>query len=91
MGVTVQVSVYPLGQSQLGPAIEAVCDVFRSHGLAYQTGPMSTVLEGDVQAVFSALGESFQAAAEYGSTVMALTASNACPPLSPTETGALRA
>ena len=81
MGISAQVSVYPLGQSQLGPAIEAVCEAFRAHGLDYRLGPMSTVLEGDDETVFAALHDAFQAAAEHGSTVMTITVSNACPSL----------
>ena len=101
MWVSVQVSVYPLGQNDLAPAIEAVWRVFQEHRLACQPGPMprrrdggmeylSTLLEGDDEAVFAALREAFpadvmagwstyRAASELGATVMAATASNACP------------
>ena len=81
MGVTAQVSVYPLGQTQLEPAIEAVWGVLRAHGLHYQAGPMSTRLEGNEETVFAALRDAFQAAAQFGGTVMTITISNACPRL----------
>ena len=81
MGVTAQVSVYPLGQTQLGRAIEAVWEVLRARGLHYQAGPMSTRLEGNEETVFAALRDAFQAAAQFGGTVMTVTISNACPPL----------
>ena len=81
MGVTAQVSVYPLGQAQLEPAIEAVWGVLRAHGLHYQAGPMSTRVEGSEETVFAALREAFQAAAQFGGTVMTVTISNACPAL----------
>ena len=80
MAVSAQVSVYPLGQSDLSSAIDAVCAAFRAHGLRYKIGSMSTWLEGDEQAVFAALRDAYQAAAEYGGTVMVITVSNACPP-----------
>jgi len=79
MWVSVQVSVYPLGQDDLAPAIEAVWRVFQEHRLACQPGPMSTLLEGDDEAVFAALREALRAASELGATVMAATVSNACP------------
>ena len=81
MGVTAQVSVYPLGQTQLEPAIKAVWEVFRAHGLYHQSGPMSTRLEGNEETVFTALRDAFQAAAQFGGTVMTVTISNACSPL----------
>ncbi|MBM4431484.1 MAG: hypothetical protein FJ026_14240 [Chloroflexi bacterium] len=81
MLVSAQVSPYPLGQSDLSPAIQAVWKAFANHKLVYQSGSMSTVLEGEAATVFAALRDAFQAAAEYGGTVMAITVSNACPPL----------
>jgi uncharacterized protein YqgV (UPF0045/DUF77 family) len=88
MGVTAQVSIYPLGQGQLEPAIKAVWDAFRAHGLQYEAGPMSTLLGGNEETVFHALRDGFQAAAEFGGTVMTVTISNACPPLSPPQESA---
>jgi microcompartment protein CcmL/EutN len=41
---------------------------------------MSTLVTGDVAAVFAALRHAFDAAAEHGGTVMVATVSNACPP-----------
>jgi len=84
--VTAQVSVYPLGQGQLEPAIQAVWEAFRAHGLQYQAGPMSTVLEGEEGAVFGAMRDAFQGAAKFGGTVMTITISNACPRLPSRET-----
>jgi uncharacterized protein YqgV (UPF0045/DUF77 family) len=81
MAVSAQVSIYPLGQDDLGPAIEGAWKAFESCGVAFQAGPMSTVLEGDEGEVFAALRDAFQAASEFGGTVMVVTVSNCCPPL----------
>ena len=78
-GISAQVSLYPLGQGDLAPAIEAVLDVFAAHGLEYEAGSMSTVIRGDEQTLFAALREGFVAAAEHGPAVMTVTVSNACP------------
>ena len=38
-----QLSVYPLRQERLGPAIEIVHAALQAHGLEPQVGPMSTI------------------------------------------------
>ena len=81
MGVSAQVSVYPLGQGDLSPAIQAAWRAFRAHGLSCRPGAMSTLLEGETETVFAALRDAFQAAAERGATAMVVTVSNACPAL----------
>jgi len=77
--VSAQVSIYPLGQDDLSPAIEAAWTAFAAHGVRSLPGPMSTLLEGEEGAVFSALQEAFRAACAHGGTVMTVTLSNACP------------
>ena len=76
--LAVQVSLYPLGQEGLSPAIDEVLRVFESHGLNAETGPMSTVLAGNDGALFAALHEATLAAARLGKMVMVITVSNAC-------------
>jgi uncharacterized protein YqgV (UPF0045/DUF77 family) len=83
MGVNAQVSVYPLGQGDLSPAIQAAWRAFQAHELDYRPGATSTLLEGETETVFAALRDAFQAAAERGATVMVVTVSNACPALPP--------
>jgi uncharacterized protein YqgV (UPF0045/DUF77 family) len=78
-GVSAQVSLYPLRQEELSPAINAALTVFRGHGLEVQPGPMSSIVTGDDEAVFAALREAFCRAAEQGEVVMEITLSNACP------------
>ena len=78
-GITAQVSLYPLGEADLSPAIDAAIGELDRHGLDRQTGTMSTVVCGDDEKVFSALLDAFRGAAARGQAVMVVTVSNACP------------
>jgi uncharacterized protein YqgV (UPF0045/DUF77 family) len=77
--VSAQISVYPLRQDRLGPAIEKVSASLADHGLKPEIGPMSTIVVGDEAVIFTALGDAFARAAELGAVVMTVTVSNACP------------
>lgn len=77
--VSAQVSLYPLRQTHLGPAIDEALDAFRRHGLDVQPGAMSTQVAGDEEKVFSALRQAFGRASQRGDVVMVVTLSNACP------------
>ena len=80
MGViTAQVSLYPLRQKSIGPAIRETVRVFRQCGVKTRMGEMSTLLWGEEQAVFDALREAFHQVAERSDAVMVVTLSNACP------------
>ena len=79
IGIAAQVSLYPLRQESLSPAIEKAMEIFEAHGLQVKPGAMSSLVTGDDQAVFAALQESFRWAAEHGHIVMVVTFSNACP------------
>jgi uncharacterized protein YqgV (UPF0045/DUF77 family) len=79
MNLSAQISIYPLRQARLGPAVEVVRAVLTKHGLSPQVGPMSTLVIGDDAVVFAALTEAFAEAASLGEVVMTVTASNACP------------
>ena len=74
--ISVQLSLYPLRQSQLGPAISRALELFRARGLDVRPGTMSTVIVGDVDAVFDGLKASFQTAAALGDVVMVASVSN---------------
>jgi len=78
-GIAAQVSLYPLGQSSLSPAIKETLWILERYGLHVEAGAMSTVVAGDDDAVFAALHEAFCRAAEQGQVVMMATFSNACP------------
>ena len=70
---TAQVSLYPLRQASIGPAIREVVRVFRQHGLQSRVGEMSTLVWGEEHVVFAALEDAFHQAAERGDTVMTVT------------------
>ena len=79
MHVSAQISVYPLRQDHLSPAIREMQDALTAAGLDITPGPMSTLVIGDGVAVFDALKDSFLRAAATGHVVMTATVSNACP------------
>lgn len=79
MALSAQVSLYPLGQEDITPAIQAVIQTLEEHHLPHTVGPMSTVLWGEEQAIWEALQAAFRRAAAYGLAVMVVTLSNACP------------
>lgn len=79
IGIAAQVSLYPLRQESLSPAIDQALWIFRKHGLDVEPGAMSTMITGDDAAVFAALQETFRRVAEQGHVVMTVTVSNACP------------
>jgi uncharacterized protein YqgV (UPF0045/DUF77 family) len=79
MRTSAQISVYPLRQQHLGPAVEAVRLAFERAGLAPEVGPMSTLVTGDAEGIFAALREAFERAADLGDVAMVIAVSNACP------------
>ena len=79
MHVSAQISVYPLRQDHLSPAIREMQDALTAAGLDITPGPMSTLVIGDGVAVFDALKDSFLRTAATGHVVMTATVSNACP------------
>jgi tRNA-Thr(GGU) m(6)t(6)A37 methyltransferase TsaA len=79
IGIAAQVSLYPLGQEALSPAIDEALRIFREHGLEVEPGAMSTMISGDDDTIFAALQEAFRRVAEQHRVVMVVTFSNACP------------
>jgi len=79
MFVTAQISVYPLRQTSLSPAIENTLRILRESGLDVSPGAMSTVASGEDEAVFNALKDAYREGSESGDVVMVVTLSNACP------------
>ena len=79
LGITAQVSFYPLRQDELSPSIKAATQVFDDHGIERETGAMSTLMWGEDDKIFAALHEAFLKVAAVGEAVMTVTISNACP------------
>ena len=79
MSVSAQISIYPLRQQHLGPAVEAVRIALQSRGLEPEVGAMSTVVAADTERIFAAPREAFDRAAATGPVEMVVTVSNACP------------
>lgn len=77
--ISAQLSLYPLRQEDLLPAIRAVWSALECHGLPYEVGSMSTLTWGDDATLFAALREAFLAAAAHGPAVLVATLTNACP------------
>jgi uncharacterized protein YqgV (UPF0045/DUF77 family) len=77
--VSAQISLYPLRQERLGPAIEALDGALQRAGLETHVGPMSTLVSGETSRLFTALREGFEQVADRGVVAMVVTVSNACP------------
>jgi uncharacterized protein YqgV (UPF0045/DUF77 family) len=79
MTVSAQISIYPLRQEHLSPAINTVQAELKAHGLRPEVGGMSTQVVGEAEVVFAALRDAFTRVAAGGQVVMTVTVSNACP------------
>jgi len=79
MFISAQVSLYPLGQPDLAPAIDDAVNALRQHQLEVAPGAMSTVVSGEDDAVFAALKDAMRRSSDRGQAVMVVTLSNACP------------
>jgi uncharacterized protein YqgV (UPF0045/DUF77 family) len=79
LGVSAQVSLYPLRQKSLTPAINEALDIFKQYNLEIKMGSMSTLIVGKDIQIWESLKTVFNSATRYGETVMMVTISNACP------------
>jgi uncharacterized protein YqgV (UPF0045/DUF77 family) len=77
--VHLQLSVYPLRQPHLRPAIEVALRAAAGEGVDVTVGRLSTLVRGDEQAVFAALRAAFRAAGSSGSTVVVATLAGGAP------------
>ncbi len=78
-GIGLQLSVYPLSQAHLRPAVEAAVQAAAAAGLDATVGRLSTFGQGDEEAVFAAVRAAFAAARSFGPTVMVVTLSSGLP------------
>lgn len=79
MGISAQISLYPLGQDDLSPAINEALSIFRQQRLQVTPGAMSTLVYGENKSVFTALQTAFERVSGQGRVVMVVTVSNGCP------------
>ncbi|APG25559.1 MAG: YkoF family thiamine/hydroxymethylpyrimidine-binding protein [Syntrophotalea acetylenica] len=79
MNIQAEVSLYPLREPSLTPAIDAFMEGLRRPGICLRSGAMSTVISGERQAVFEAVADSFARVADEHQVVLTVKYSNACP------------
>ncbi len=65
-----QFSIYPLSQDDIDTPIRAAIAAAADTGVSVRVQNLSTLLEGDEEAVFAALRAAFRAARAHGRTVM---------------------
>lgn len=79
MVISAQLSLYPLRQDRLSPAIQAANETLTAAGLQPEVGPMSTFVTGEAEVLFATLCKAFLRSAAIGDVVLTVTLSNACP------------
>ena len=79
MHISDRMSLYPLRQQRLSPAIETARKVLENNQLDFKKGGMTTVISGEAEVVFCATKEVFLKSAGKGPVSMVVTFSNACP------------
>ncbi|MGO9482216.1 MAG: YkoF family thiamine/hydroxymethylpyrimidine-binding protein [Candidatus Kryptoniota bacterium] len=79
MGITFQVSLYPLMQKDIRPAINGFISKLKSDGMDAVVHETSTIGTGNIDKVFGALKNAYIEACKSGDTIMVLTAANGCP------------
>ncbi len=79
MEISAQISLYPLKQERLSPAIEEAWRIIEEYDIIIQKGLMSTVLIGERKEVFDAVTEIFEELSKKGMLVLNVAFSNACP------------
>jgi uncharacterized protein YqgV (UPF0045/DUF77 family) len=76
--MTIQVSVYPLGQSDFLPPIDEAIAALHGPELETTVGPLSTWVAGEEEVIWPALRKAFAAVSRHGAAVMVATLTNAC-------------
>jgi uncharacterized protein YqgV (UPF0045/DUF77 family) len=74
-----QLSVYPLRQAHLGPAVRAAVGAAAAEGVDVRVGRLSTLVSGDEETVFRALRAAYAAARPHGPVVVVATLSSGLP------------
>ncbi|MBN2325680.1 MAG: thiamine-binding protein [Candidatus Omnitrophica bacterium] len=87
MNIQAEVSLYPLGNPEIGKTIDAFIDGLSHPGVTMQKGNMSTNLNGELPDVFAALRAAFEEIINDNAAVLVVKMSNACPPHAPLSQG----
>lgn len=77
--ISIQVSLYPLGDYDITEKIFGFLHIFENYGLQYHLGSMSTVISGQTSVVFKAMEEAYRWVATNTRFVLICTMSNAVP------------
>jgi uncharacterized protein YqgV (UPF0045/DUF77 family) len=77
--VGLPLSIYPLRQEHLRPAVEAAAQAVARQGIEVIVGKLSTFASGGEEAVLNAIRAAFTAARDFGPTVMVVTLSSGLP------------
>jgi uncharacterized protein YqgV (UPF0045/DUF77 family) len=78
--ISVEVSLYPLRELDLGPAILDFVEALRAEGLQVEPGPMSSLLVGEADQVFDALKRAFVQAGRRHQVILRAVFATAAPP-----------
>ena len=79
MDVEMEVSLYPLAEENLAHPVHDFTNLLQKHGCKVETGPMSSLVQGDSTQVFEALRIAYEHAAEESGCVLIVKACNVCP------------
>ncbi len=78
--IGIQVSIYPLREKSLSPALNKFWDKLEERKLKFEVNSFSTIIWGEEDEIFDFLKEVWKEIAEDRSIVMVVTLSNACTP-----------
>ena len=79
MNAQAEISPYPLRTNDPSDAIQSFLGERRAADLLVRQGSMSSMVAGNVDAVFKTVGAAFKTVAEDGQVVLMMKVSNACP------------
>jgi len=79
MKIQAEISLYPLRQRDLTRPIQQFIETLENYKLKVETGPMSSIVWGDSQAVFKGLQKAFEQVGQQWQVVVTAKISNACP------------
>lgn len=79
MKLQAECSLYPLRTTAIGAPLRDFLATLENAGLQVEQGPMSSLISGDADALFSGLSQSYQHIAQHHQSVLLVKISNACP------------